>query len=150
MYELVGIIVRKGKAYIAVEALRAGGGYINIEPVLVSDLNKRNLIATVEKIREYGNPEIPKPTEEEFKKYQNLIPKAAGLNSWKALARKGASYSIVWGPDEITLYMSRLDKKGRFETDPNRTTKFPKGTSLETIVETILADVRSRPELMEE
>jgi hypothetical protein len=66
------------------------------------------------------------------------------------LAKKGASYSIVWGPDEITLYISRLDKKGRFETDPTKTAKFAKGTSLETIVETILADVRSRPELMEE
>lgn len=42
---------------------------------------------------------------------------AAGVKSWYRLAKGGADYSIFWEEDRIVLYMSRLDKKGRFEVD---------------------------------
>lgn len=43
--------------------------------------------------------------------------------------------------------MSRLDKKGSFEEDPNKTKTFGLDVPLEAIVEAILADMKTRPEL---
>jgi hypothetical protein len=84
-----------------------------------------------------------------MRKRPGLIPSAAGVSSWKKLAQGGASYSIQWRKDStITLFISRLDKKGRFEWDPARTRTFAGDTPLRTVVEAILEDVRSRPELM--
>ena len=72
---------------------------------------------------------------------------AVGVKTWNQLAKGGAEYSISWAENQIALYMYRLDKKGRFEPDPNKTKTFPKDTGLRGIVEAILADVNTRPEL---
>jgi hypothetical protein len=118
----VGLIIYKNKAYVPVEAQTEAGFYFAVEPVFTT------------------------PTLEEMKK-KDVILSITGAKSWKALAKNGASYPISWSKDGITLYMSRLDKKGRFETDPNKTRVFSRETPLQTIVEAILEDVQSRPEL---
>jgi hypothetical protein len=64
------------------------------------------------------------------------------------LAKGGASYTIQWGKDDIILYISRLDRKGRFEVDPAKTRTFPKDAALRTLADAILQDVHSRPELL--
>ncbi len=60
----------------------------------------------------------------------------------------GASYTIVWTDKEVRLDISHLDKKGRWENDPKKIRVLPPETPLEDIVSLILADVRSRPELL--
>lgn len=149
MVKVAGAIVRRGKAYLAVEAHMEGGGYLSIEPVFTADLTVDSLTAAFEQVIAAGHPKIPALTGEEIDRRKDPILEAAGVRSWKELAKGGADYTIVWEEDTITLYISRLDRKGRFEVDPAKTRTFAKDTPLRTIVEAILEDVRSRPELLE-
>jgi hypothetical protein len=149
MIRVASVVVRKGKAYTCVAAQTEAGFYVDSEPVFVVDLHTDEVLAALEKVIALGHPSVPTPTVEEMRKRPGLIPSAAGVSSWKKLAQGGASYSIQWRKDStITLFISRLDKKGRFEWDPARTRTFAGDTPLRTVVEAILEDVRSRPELM--
>lgn len=125
-----------------------GGPYVLVEPIYVVNLGVQEIAEALEKVINTGHPTFPSLTREEWQKRKDPVLKAAGVKSWKALARNGASYTLEWSQDTITLYVSRLDRQGRFETDPAKTRTFPKQTSLETIIEAILDDVRSRPELL--
>jgi hypothetical protein len=143
-----GIIVRNGKGYIPTEALIEGGPYVLVEPIYVVNLDAQEIVEALKKVINTGHPAFPSLTREEWQKRKDPVLKAAGVKSWKELARDGASYTLEWSEDTITLYVSRLDRQGRFETDPAKTRTFPKQTSLETIIEAVLDDVRSRPELL--
>jgi len=147
MIEVVGVTVRKGKGYIPVHAQIEGGPYFMVEPVFVANLTVDDLVAALEKAIAFGHPQIPPPTQEEMKQRTDPMLAAAGVKSWYQLAKGGADYSIFWSEDRIVLYMSRLDRKGRFESDPNKTKNFGLDTPLQAIVETILADIKTRPEL---
>ena len=68
-----------------------------------------------------------------------------GARSWKELAKTGAAYTIDWTDKEIRVDMSRLDKKGRWEYDPEKTCTFPPDTPLDQIIAIIMEDIRSRP-----
>jgi hypothetical protein len=149
MPDVVNVFVRRGKCYTCMLAQTEAGFYVDSEPVFVTDLVADALLSALERVIALGHPKIPTPTPEEMRKQIGPIPSAIGVNSWKKLAQGGAAYSIQWNPDKsITLFMSRLDKKGRFEWDPAKTHTFPEDTPLRTMVEAILEDVRSRPELM--
>ena len=142
------IVVRRGKGYIPTQGQIEAGFYMGIEPVYTVSLDAEDIIWAFEQVIAAGHPQLPTPTAEEMKKRQDPVLKAAGVRSWNELAKGGASYTIYWGKDDITLYISRLDRKGRFEVDPAKTRTFPKDTALRTLVDVILQDVHSRPELL--
>lgn len=147
MIQIAGAIVRNQKAYLCVKAETEAGFYIDVEPVFIADLNVDDFTSSLEKVIALGHPKISTPTPSEMKQRKDPILTATKTKNWKALAKNSVSYSLSWTQDGIVLYISRLDKKGRFEIDPNKTTIFPKETELRTIVETILVDIQSRPEL---
>jgi len=148
---VVGVIVRKGKAYTCAAAQTEAGFYVDSEPIFAVDLDTDEVLAALEEVIALGHPSIPTPTAEEMRTRQGLVPSAAGVSSWRKLAQGGTSYSIQWRKDgTITLFMSRFDKKGRFEWDPARTRTFAGDTPLRTVVEAILEDVHSRHELTEQ
>jgi hypothetical protein len=148
MITIAAAIVRNNKAYLAVMAQIEAGPYLDIEPVFTADLTVNSLTSAFEKVIAAGHPKIPTPTKEEMKEREDPILKAARVSSWKQLARGGASYTIEWTKDTILLYISRLDRRGRFEVDPVKTQTFTRDTHLRTIVSAILEDARSRPELL--
>lgn len=145
----VDAIVRRGKGYIPTQGQAEAGFHIGIEPVYIVDLDVEELRRAFERVTAAGHPKVPTPTQEEWRTRADPILKAAGVRSWYELAKGGASYTISWEENAITLYISRLDRKGRFEVDPAKTRVFPEGTPLRTLVEAILDDIRSRPELSE-
>jgi hypothetical protein len=57
------------------------------------------------------------------------------------------SYTIGWTEHEIRIDMSRLDKKGRWEFDPEKVRKLSPTTQLSEVVKIILDDIRLRPEI---
>ena len=121
------------------------GIYVDIEPVYVSSLSARDL---VEKIQILKYKEIivlpdPKTWEEFLTSWKDPILSATKARNWKQLAKTGASYSISWSDNAV----SKLDKKGRWEYDPQKMRILPPDTTIEQIVEIILEDVHSRPEL---
>lgn len=99
------------------------------------------------KVIEADLVQLPIPTKEEWQAREDPMLKVTGTKTWKQMARSVASYSILWHDDEVTLYFSKLDKKGRFETDEDKTRVFPASVSLDEIVEAILEDVKMREKL---
>jgi hypothetical protein len=147
MIRTTSVIIRKGKAYLPTSALMGGHGYLEIEPVYVTDLNLDELTEALERIVAAGNPVIPIPTREEMKRRRDPVLKAAGVRSWNALAKGGAAYAIEWTKDEIILYLPMWDEKGRFAAGIGDTLRFPPDTDVRTLSKAILDDARSRPEL---
>lgn len=151
MIHAVSVVVYRGQAYIPTTARIEGemaGAYMQIEPVYTSDLTVSGIAPILEELAEQGNPTMPTPSRETLRAYGGgPMLKAAGVRSWKTLAKGGASYGIYWLENEVRLYVSKLDEKGRFVDDPAKTRHFPPGVHIRTIVEAVLEDVRSRPEL---
>lgn len=149
MEESVTIIVRDGKAYIPTEAKTDLGVYIMTSPVytISLDIDNNELTNAIERVLKAGNPKIPHPTLYEMDHLPQPVLKAAGVKSWKKLAEGGTSYSIIFGKEKISLYFSKHDKKGRFTTDILKTRHFPVNTEIKIIVQIILDDFHSRPEL---
>jgi hypothetical protein len=144
----VSIYIHKGKAYIPTLAKTEWGVYINTDPVSVSNLGMEDLIAVIQYMFEKGNPIIPQPSREEIKNLPQPLLKAAKVSSWKQLAQGGTTYSIYWKPEGIFLDFFKKDEKGRFITDISKGQKFAPETNLQQIVQIILEDIQSHPELL--
>ena len=149
MIEVIGVLIRQNKAYVPINAKLEGGGYLQTEPIYTADLTVEDLSEALKRAASKGNPRLPAMSKEDFQKRQDPMLEATGMKNWLALAKHSASYTIAWHNNQATLYISRLDKKGRFETDPSKTKIYPENVSLSIIAETILEDAKRRPELNE-
>jgi hypothetical protein len=143
----VSIVVYRGKAYLPVLARFESGIWVLMEPVFAAELKVDELIAAIRKVIEAGHQTLPDPTREEWQKRKDPTLAATRARSWKALARNGASYGIDQTNATIRVDMSYTDKKGRWQNDPEKVRVFPRDTPLEKIVEIIVEDIRSRPEV---
>lgn len=144
------IFVRKGKAYIPVLALTECGVLMGIEPVYTAALTLEDLLAALEKVLAAGHPQIPHPTQEEWRRLSRKDPilRAAKVKSWRAFSQHSVVYMIGWTEQAVVVYISQLDRLGRAEFASAKKLNLAKDTALRTIVEVILEDVNSRPELL--
>jgi hypothetical protein len=146
----VGIYVYNDRAYLPTLARIRTGGWFDTEPVITCNLDAEKLVKAVEKILA-SDYVVLEPTDPEMgNPRRGAVLKATKTRSWKELAKKGTSYNIDFTPDRVRLDMSRLDKKGRWEFDPNKVQILPPDTNVETLVEIILRDVRTRPQSLQE
>jgi hypothetical protein len=145
----VGIVVWRGKAYFPAQGRFPSGIYADIEPVYVAEPESGDLIAAAEKILALGISHLPEVTAEEWRKRSDPILKVTKARSWKELGRTGASYGIAWTDQHIRVDMSFRDKQGRWQNDPAKVCILPSDTPLEDIIGVILADIRTRPEVLE-
>lgn len=145
--KVVGIYVWHGKAYVPVKAQFESGIFVGTEPVYTAELNVEELLTVVRTVLSAGHPRLPTPTREEMQQRKDPVLATTKARSWKELAKTGAAYTIDWTDKEIRVDMSRLDKKGRWEYDPEKARVLPLDTSLQEIVTVIFEDILSRPEL---
>lgn len=145
--KVVGIYVWRGKAYLPVEAQYESGIFVDIEPVYTANLNIVEMLAAVEAVLSAGHPLLLMPTREEMQQRKDPVLAAIKARNWKELAKTGAAYTIDWTDKEIRVDMSRLDRKGRREYDPEKARVFPPDAPLSEIIAVVLEDVRSRPEV---
>jgi hypothetical protein len=143
------IFVRQGKAYLPVMALTEHGVLIGIEPVHTADLTLEALLIALEKVSSAGHPRIPHPTREEWRYLSRRDPilRAAGVKSWRAFSQYSVVYTIGWTEQAVVIYISHLDHLGRTDYASAKKLTFPRDAPFRTIVEAILKDIRSRPEL---
>jgi hypothetical protein len=141
------VYVRRDKAYVPTLARTDVGVYLTVDPVYTVSLSVDELAQAIERVLSAGNPRIPHPTLDKIDHLPQPVLKAAKVGSWTKLAQGGTSYSILMHPEGATLYFSKLDEKGRFVTDISKTRQFPPATDVRDIVQAILDDVHSRPEL---
>jgi hypothetical protein len=148
--QVVGIDVWRGKAYLPTIARSESGKYLDMEPVYIADLTVSDLAKAIQAVKDTGHELVPDPkTRQELLAHESPILAATGARSWKELAQTGANYSIDWTENEIRIDMSRLDEEGRWESDPNKVRILLPDTPLEVVVEIILDDVKTRPEVFQ-
>lgn len=146
--QIVVIYVWRGRAYLPTQGQFTSGIFVNIDPVYVVNLNKKDITEAIKAVKDSGYIRLPSPkTREEFRALRDTVIVATGARSWKQLARTGAAYTVGWTGMETRIDMSRLDKKGRWENDPNKVRILPPDTPLEEIVEIILEDIKTRSEV---
>ncbi len=148
MIESATIIIRRGRAYIPVNArVEDGGPFVNVEPVTVVDLNAIEIADALEAVASRGHPTIPSIPRDDWKLRKDPLLRAVGVSSWSKLASDSASYGIGWSSSGVTIYLHSLDKKGRFSFDQNRI-HFLAGTpSMIDIAYVVIEDARKLPEL---
>ncbi len=157
----VDITVRAGKGYLpTLHKSEKHHLYVPREPVLVAELTPEGLAAAIRQKLAEGNPPIELPEDRaEFSKWwkeatrgkgkSSPVVKAAGVKSWKEFGQKARAYSIGWTDNRIIVDMSKPFERGGFLYDPKKAREFPPDTPLEQIVEVLLEDMRSIPELWE-
>ncbi len=143
--KIVVMYVWKQKAYIPVQDQYESGIFVGAEPVYISSLSLNDLVKVVQEVQAIGHKKLPIPkNREEIIVRKDPVLKATGARSWKELARSGSCYSIDWTEKQVRIDMSRLDKQGRWEYDPNKVTILPPDAPLEEIVQIILKDINDR------
>ena len=141
---IASIIIRNGKAYMPVMGKTDLGLFVDTEPVFICDLFIEEMARNLQNVKQAGHPHIQLLSPEEHKKHSNLILRATEAKSWKELAQTGLSYTIGWNDDGVLIQMSRLDKKGRWEFDPDKNRGLPLDTPLRDLIQIILWDLKSR------
>ena len=148
MYQ-IGVYVYRSKAYLPVQARFNSGIWTDLEPVFESELHPDELTEAFKRVIDTGHPILSSPTKIEWQKRKDPILTATKAKNWKSLAQNGASYSISKRGDEIEVYMSYTDKKGRWQYDGRKTKKYPKDVLLRDIAKVIIDDALTRPEIFE-
>lgn len=143
---LVVIYIRHGKACLPIHARLASGIWFGIDPVYTSKIDLDELVLVTQKVLAAGHPHLSIESME-VQRQKDPILKAIGSRSWKELTRTGTAYSIGWSDKEIVLNISRVDRKGRWEYDPDKVHTFGIDTPLQDVLRVIVADIQSRPEL---
>lgn len=144
------VYIWRGKAYIPIHDQYESGIFVGVDPVYITPLNKEELTKAIQTVKDTGHKIIPDPkTREEVLVSGDPILAATGARSWKQLAKTGASYTVGWTEKEVQIDMSRLNKKGVWEYDPGKVKILPPDTPIEQIVEVILEDLKTRPEVFQ-
>ena len=151
MVDAVSIIYYKNRIFIPTMGITPSGLHQAIEPVYVAELDKESLVQEIRTVIEAGYPQVESIPYSEYKR-QDPILQATKARSWKALARRGLAYTIMWRPDlgEIQIDLpDEADRKGRIAplTTENmawRIVHFPIDTSLEELAKFIIEDIRKR------
>ena len=133
---LCALYLRKGTVFLPTLGKMDRGPYRDIEPVdvvPVSDTEglRRALGATIAR----GNPPIgpyPRPYP------PPVVLKYAGLKSWHAFARGAQPWSIRGKNGIFQIVGHRMHPNGWVE-DPNQTIHFPAGTTLDDVIDRMIA-----------
>lgn len=140
----VQIIVIGEKAYLPSDGVYPSGLSTGIEPVLIVKPNMDELLPVVRQMANTGPKLLPSPTKEDLVFQRNLLPKITKTKSWKRLGQAGILYFFDITEDWITLEMSRLDDKGRWEFDKSKQKRYPVNTDMVVVIQDILDDLNSR------
>jgi hypothetical protein len=133
------LYLRKGKVFIPTFGRVPGGPYRDIEPVAVVDVsNADDLRRAFRETIARGNPPIgpyPRPNP------PPVVVKYAGVKSWGAFARGALPWSIEEENGIFQIIGRRRTLDGWVE-DPEQTVKFPVGTTLDQVIDRMIAILR--------
>ncbi len=151
MVTIVQVSVRLGKTYLPVLAETDTGMFIPVDPVYTADLTVEGLSAALDKVMAAGHPQIPHPSQEEWRRIvrKNPLLLSARVKNWKEFSQGSVGYIVEWKEQTVELRVYRIDRQG-WSIGPLKTLSFPADVSSRTIAEAILEDVRLRPELQAE
>jgi hypothetical protein len=132
-------------AYITTHArYKHNGLFTDIEPGYKIHPTQSELVPIVKELLSKRVDVLSDPTPIEIKKRRDLLPRVTGARSWKRLCKNGISYIIELSNQGFLLEMSRLDKKDRWEFDPDKIKTYPRNTDIAVIIQDVLEDLAER------
>ncbi len=145
-FSIVTIYLGQKSAYIPTQIRYDTEQAVEGEPVYSCKPILRELLLIIEKILASQDKRLPSPDSmnEVFKNAALPMLKATKLRSWTQLAKNFCSYMIVITENDISLSISRLDKKGRYEFPTSLRAIYPKNVPLENLVLYILDDYKNK------
>ena len=133
----LNLYLRNGKVIIPTLGAVHQRLYRDIEPVAVADVSdaegiRRAIHATIAR----GNP--PTPYYKQGIYPQPVVVKYAGVKSWSAFARGTSTWDINESDAKYKIVGRSLGRDGWIE-DPNQTIDFPSGTSIDAVIDRMIA-----------
>jgi hypothetical protein len=132
--------LRGGIVYIPTVARRKSGPiYSNIEPVSVVPIGnlenvRRALFETIAR----KNAIIPDRDPTALRE-RPLLPKYAGVRSLSAFFRNASAWGITEDDEIYRIVTYRKHPKGYWQQDPAREIQFPAGTTVDEVVDRMIA-----------
>jgi hypothetical protein len=132
--------LREGIVYVPTMAKRESEPiYTTIEPVSVVPLSssedvRRALLETIAR----KNVLIPTPDPKALRA-RSLILKYAGVRSWSAFFRNASTWNITEDDGVYKILYHRKHPKGYWQPDLEREIQFPVGTTVDDVVDRMLA-----------
>jgi hypothetical protein len=132
------LYLRKETLFAPTTGLVEGGILRDIEPVEVAPISdteavRQALRATIAR----GNPAIPHFPPGKFPR--PVVLKHAGVKTWSAFARDARSWSIGGKDGNYQIGGYRKHAKGYWVEDPEQTIEFPAGTTVEDVIDRMIA-----------
>ena len=129
--------LRRGIVYVPTMARREGGAYTGIEPVAVVP------VASAEEIHRAlsdaiarKNITVPVPKD---KWPPPVLLKYAGVKTWSAFARDADVWTIEEKDGRYQINGYRPHPKGYWERDPDQKIEFPPRTSVDAVIDRMIA-----------
>jgi hypothetical protein len=131
--------LRKGVVYMCVFAKTEAGFYRAIEPVTFVPVSQTaELHRAVAETIACGNPIIPTPRYEEKSAIESIILKHAGVKTWSAFERGALSWMMREKNGIYQIVGQRKGEYGGWVDDPEQTTTFPSGTSIDQAIDRLI------------
>jgi hypothetical protein len=140
------VYVRKDTALVPDVARTKAGFFLDIEPVRVAELEDlQSLALAVEQAMKSGNPEVPTPSRDEYKK--PFLIGVAGVRTWKAFERKSACFTIFRGEGEIEIAETGRNDAGQWIDAPSLNRTFAGDSSAMDLARYIATRANHRTDL---
>ena len=131
--------LRKGFVYMSVFAKTEAGFYRAIEPVIIVSVSQTTeLHRAISETIARGNPTIPTPHYGEISATIPIILKHAGVKTWNAFERGSRCWMIREKDGTYQIVGQREGEYGGWVDDPEQTTMFPSGTSVDLVIDRLI------------
>ena len=132
------LYLRKGSVFVPTSGNVHPGLHRDIEPVAVvpvsnPDAIREALKATIAR----GNP--PTPHYPRGSRPQPVVLKYADVKTWSAFARGTSSWSIKEKDESYQIVGYRMNRDGHWEEDPEQRITFPPRSTLDEVVDRMIA-----------
>jgi hypothetical protein len=131
-------VLRKGLVYLPTVVNQGIGLYMDVEPVTVVSVTdteglRRVLRDTIPKENPFVAPSV------EDARRRRILLKYTGDKSWPALMRNAWVWSINKKDGKYKIAGFHVHEKGYWEEDPEQTIEFPPETTVDDVVERMIA-----------
>jgi len=142
----VMLYAHKDQVYIPILGISDQGFPYDTAELLISSLDRAKLSKTIDKAISYGNPKIPHPTQEEFRK-RTRVQTALGTSSSKTMAKRGVvTFMLYWTNENLYIAFSPESTKDVQLINYTNAIRLPRDTASEIIATRVLAELESRKE----